>query len=73
MIDIDECADGTSGCDQQCTNTEGSYRCSCRDGFYLGLDDHTCIGKMIFIDIILKEIYIYLPLSVVTYLFIMNT
>ena len=33
--DIDECAEGTAHCDQQCVNTEGSYRCECNDGFKL--------------------------------------
>ncbi|XP_071476683.1 uncharacterized protein [Diadema antillarum] len=33
--DIDECAEGTSLCspDADCTNTQGSYRCACREGF----------------------------------------
>lgn len=29
--DIDECAEGIDDCDQYCTNTQGSYTCSCRD------------------------------------------
>ena len=35
--DIDECATGTHACDSfgTCTNTAGSYDCSCNDG-YLG-------------------------------------
>uniref|UniRef100_A0AAR2L688 Growth arrest-specific 6 n=1 Tax=Pygocentrus nattereri TaxID=42514 RepID=A0AAR2L688_PYGNA len=35
--DIDECEDPTflAGCNQQCSNLPGSYRCSCRDGYYL--------------------------------------
>ena len=32
-LDIDECA--AAPCDQFCTNTEGSFECSCRDGFTL--------------------------------------
>ena len=33
--DIDECADGLHDCDADatCTDTEGSYICTCKDGF----------------------------------------
>ena len=44
--DIDECFEGTSGCEQLCTNTNGSYTCSCDEGFALGLDLHSCLGKL---------------------------
>ena len=42
-IDIDECSEGTSGCDQLCSNTLGSYTCSCYSGYELDIDNHTCI------------------------------
>ena len=42
-IDIDECSEGTSGCNQICSNTLGSYTCSCQDGYELDIDNHTCI------------------------------
>ena len=45
--DIDECSEGISGCTQLCTNTIGSYRCSCQYGYQLGIDNHTCLGKII--------------------------
>lgn len=32
-IDLDECAHGTDMCSHICTNLNGSYSCSCRDGF----------------------------------------
>ena len=32
-IDLDECAHGTDMCSQICTNLNGTYSCSCRDGF----------------------------------------
>ena len=41
-IDIDECSEGVSGCSQLCTNTIGSYTCTCRNGYQLGNDNHTC-------------------------------
>ena len=33
--DIDECSKETSPCDENadCTNTEGSYSCTCKKGF----------------------------------------
>ena len=34
--DMDECMDGTHGCDvnAECNNTKGSYNCTCKDGFH---------------------------------------
>uniref|UniRef100_H2ZXM4 EGF-like domain-containing protein n=1 Tax=Latimeria chalumnae TaxID=7897 RepID=H2ZXM4_LATCH len=34
-IDVDECAITFSPCDQLCTNTHGSFTCSCVDGYIL--------------------------------------
>ena len=34
-IDINECLEGTAGCDHTCINTPGSYRCECDEGFNL--------------------------------------
>ena len=31
--DIDECFSEVDGCSQVCTNTEGSFECSCWPGF----------------------------------------
>lgn len=33
--DVDECATGTHRCSQVCTNLNGTYGCTCRDGFSL--------------------------------------
>ena len=44
--DIDECVDGTDGCDHNCTNTDGSYYCTCMDGYELESDYHTCTGDI---------------------------
>uniref|UniRef100_A0A1X7VPG7 Deleted in malignant brain tumors 1 protein n=1 Tax=Amphimedon queenslandica TaxID=400682 RepID=A0A1X7VPG7_AMPQE len=41
--DIDECQQGISGCSQVCTNTIGSYLCSCYPGYQLSNDSHYCI------------------------------
>ena len=44
--DINECLTSNGGCDQVCTNTSGSYYCTCNTGFELDADDHTCNGQL---------------------------
>ena len=44
-IDIDECAiNGNSLCQQHCTNTEGSYQCSCGE-WYVFESPYNCTGQ----------------------------
>ena len=47
-VDIDECStnDGLGSCQQNCTNTIGSYFCSCSSGYTLGDNQSSCIGKV---------------------------
>ncbi len=45
LLDVDECLEGTDGCEGTCRNTIGSYQCMCPLGFRLGLDGHICEGK----------------------------
>ena len=33
FIDVNECAVNNGGCDQVCTNTQGSYQCGCNPGY----------------------------------------
>ena len=33
-VDINECDINNGGCQHICTNTNGSYNCSCRSGYY---------------------------------------
>lgn len=41
--DFDECQDDPeNGCTQFCHNSIGGYYCSCRHGYYLDVDNHTC-------------------------------
>ena len=42
--DINECAVNTDGCNQVCTNTVGSFRCSCNTGYTLNANGRTCSG-----------------------------
>lgn len=46
QIDIDECAKDIDGCSDYCTNTEGSFICSCSPGFDLDVDERTCQGEI---------------------------
>ena len=40
--DINECAEETDRCSQNCQNTVGSYTCSCNAGYRLDGDGFTC-------------------------------
>ena len=41
-IDINECSTDASSCEQICTNTNGSYSCSCEESYALNSDGRTC-------------------------------
>lgn len=44
FTDIDECTIMNGGCETHCTNSEGSYECSCSEGYALMPDLRTCSG-----------------------------
>ena len=44
FTDVDECHTDNGGCNQTCTNTHGSYICSCIGLYTLDDDQHGCIG-----------------------------
>ena len=44
-VDVNECEEGISGCQQYCNNTIGSYYCGCQSGYHLGEDGHMCEGE----------------------------
>jgi len=60
--DVDEC-DIDGACDQNCTNTNGSFICSCDDGYTLDSDGRTCNGNL----------YIYIYIHLHTLLFIASS
>lgn len=44
--DVNECRSTTTNqCQQNCTNTVGSYTCTCHTGYRLNGDGRTCSGK----------------------------
>jgi hypothetical protein len=43
--DVDECSNGTAGCEESCSNTLGSYNCYCEPGYIIGQDGVTCQGN----------------------------
>ena len=43
--DINECFEGTDGCAYTCTDTKGSYVCSCDVGYRLASDSRGCDGR----------------------------
>ena len=44
-IDIDECQEDPSPCDQVCTNTVGGFECSCELGYRYAGEDQGCVGQ----------------------------
>lgn len=44
FADVDECSKRNGGCDHECNNTMGSYRCSCHQGYML-VGRHMCNGE----------------------------
>lgn len=47
ILDIDECTRETTACSHNCTNTDGSFNCTCNIGHFLLEDRVTCRGKYI--------------------------
>ena len=47
VIDVDECSMTESPCSQDCSNTDGSFVCSCTNGYTLDSDGRACIGKQV--------------------------
>ena len=50
--DVNECTERTADCEQTCENTNGSFVCSCIDGYTPNTDNTTCtISKLSHIGI----------------------
>ena len=44
-IDINECDEGSHNCEHNCTNTAGSFECSCDGGYKLDGNGKNCSGR----------------------------
>ena len=42
FLDTDECSENNGGCQHVCNNTEGSFACSCNEGYVLAEDRLSC-------------------------------
>ena len=51
FLDINECEDDNGGCSHNCTNTDGSFECSCNDGYELDNNGATCLGTHVIFDV----------------------
>lgn len=69
MADVNECAVENGGCAQVCTNTEGSFQCSCIAGYALAADNLNCNGmyRISFVSF-MNCIYIYISSPLAMYL-----
>ena len=45
LLDVNECEMLNGGCQHHCQNTNGSYVCQCKEGFFLDGNGKTCSGK----------------------------
>ena len=45
LITVNECATNNGGCAHTCTDTVGSFTCSCRTGFVLASNGLGCNGE----------------------------
>ena len=46
FTDVDECQTNNGECNQTCTNTPGSFECSCGIGYNLAANNLDCEGKV---------------------------
>ena len=44
---MDECSADTDNCTQNCENTDGSFTCSCNDGYTTTDNGITCDGMIV--------------------------
>ena len=47
FLDVNECALNRDNCAQNCINTNGGFRCSCRAGYSLLSNGRSCGGECV--------------------------
>ena len=52
--DTNECLTNNGGCHHICTNTEGSFKCSCNTSYILAADNKTCMPNVTECDFVLE-------------------
>ena len=57
--DVDECLVSNGGCAHYCTNTIGSFECSCYQGYQLAEDGFTCFGMLELAPLPYQLMYIF--------------
>ena len=55
FTDTNECLQNNGECTQNCTDTIGSFVCSCNDGFTLSINRLSCFGKFVGLYVILHN------------------
>lgn len=48
LADINECGTNNGGCSGTCTNSAGTYQCSCSTGYYWSEKGFSCIGQLLY-------------------------
>ena len=66
-IDVNECSDSNGGCQHNCTNTIGSYYCSCAAGYSLDDNDHRCSCKILMLHSYVKDVTVWAKPDMFTY------
>ena len=56
FVDINECVEGSSDCEQGCNNTLGGFACSCSMNYALSTaDGKSCFGKILPLNNLFKR------------------
>ena len=63
---MDECISNNGGCEDNCVNTEGSFRCSCPKGYDLSGNGKACQG-------IIKFVTNFIDIKFEVFIFSINT
>ena len=57
ITDLNECHFNNGNCAHHCTNTDGSYYCTCNAGYQLSTDKHSCVGMYVSASLTLGILY----------------